>query len=115
VREKMAGYTECPKCGVMYKGEHTCKGKPTTPITLVEMQRALADMLDLMYPEWGPLPDIPKVFESAMYSAKTTMKEASERRVFIQDFAAALNRRGLLRNEVVDRFCEYGYTYMEAK
>jgi len=113
----MAGYIECSKCGVLYKGEHTCKGKEMTslhPITVEEMRRALEGMLNLIpimvYEEKET-----KIFESALYAAKTTMKDPTERRVFVQDFAASLNRKGLLASELVDKFCEHGYTYMEAK
>ncbi len=53
------------------------------------------------------------LLESAVFAAYTTLPKGSPRRVFVQDFAASLNRKGLLRNELVDRFCEYGYKYME--
>jgi len=53
------------------------------------------------------------LLESAMFAAYTTVPKGSPRRVFVQDFAASLNRKGLLRNEYVDKFCEYGYKYME--
>lgn len=56
-----------------------------------------------------------KVLASALYSAKSATKPwgVISQRVFIQDFAASLNRRGLLPNEKVDEFEELGYEYME--
>lgn len=57
------------------------------------------------------------LLEAAMYSAGVAISafapHASGARAFIQDFAAALNRRGLLPNDKVEEFTEYGYKYME--
>jgi len=55
-----------------------------------------------------------KVLASALYSAKSTLTAGSPRRVFIQDLAAALNRRGLLRDRDFDVFCKLGYEYMRS-
>lgn len=85
----------------------------SSPVTVEEMRRALYTMenrIGYMMPESRET----KMFEAAMYAAKTTMKDATERRVFVQDFAASLNRRGLLINENVDDFTKFGYIYMEA-
>ncbi|MCS7124546.1 MAG: hypothetical protein NZ932_03925 [Candidatus Bathyarchaeota archaeon] len=54
-----------------------------------------------------------KVLSAALYVAKTTLPKGSSRRVFIQDFAAALNRRKVLSNDLVDEFQQLGYRYME--
>jgi len=55
-----------------------------------------------------------KVLASALYSAKSTTKPwgVIPQRVFIQDLAASLNRRGILPNENVAKFEELGYEYM---
>jgi len=52
---------------------------------------------------------------SALSSAKTTLPKGSARRVFVQDLAASLNRKGVLWNEDVKEFEEAGYAYMEAE
>jgi len=154
-------WVECPKCGVLYKGEHNCSKKVasasriqevwrkfqhgvqtgiysgfdidawlnfaedagisrvearkyweqlgpkgSSSVTVEEMRRALDDMKkQLPFTSWG-------IFEAAMYAAKTTIKDASQRRVFVQDFWAALNRAGLLFT--TEPFLTEGYVYMEA-
>lgn len=47
-----------------------------------------------------------QVLDAALYAAEVTLPQGSPRRVFIQDFAAALNRRRILRNEEVEKFWE---------
>ena len=54
-----------------------------------------------------------RVVQAAMYSAKQTIKDWNGRRVFVQDFAAALNRRHLLTYDKYDEFTKLGYDYME--
>jgi len=88
--------------------------KHSSPVTVEEMRRALYTMehrIGYMLPESRET----KMFEATMFAAKTAMKDAHERRVFIQDFAASLNRKGLLINENIDDFMKYGYIYMEAQ
>jgi len=129
-------WVECPNCGVLYRGEHTCskeaekkwakeklkevKREYFGQVTVEEMRHALDGMIKQLSLSWErkqlvPLPALGSpLFESALYAAKTTMKDATERRVFIQDFAAALNRRALLDSELIDAFSKHGYVYMEA-
>lgn len=45
-----------------------------------------------------------EILDAALYGAKVTLQQGSPRSVFIQDFAAALNRRRLLKNEEVEEF-----------
>lgn len=59
-------------------------------------------------------PDAIKFMSATFESTYTTVDSADQRRVWVQDFAAALNRRGVLPNENVDRFQQLGYEYMEA-
>jgi len=81
------------------------------PVRVEEMRRALERMIDSL--GFSPLLTEAKLFEAAMFAAKTTMKNASERRVFVQDFFAALNRAGLLAT--TEPFLTSGYVYMEAQ
>jgi hypothetical protein len=53
------------------------------------------------------------MLQSALYAAKVTLPKGSPRRVFIQDFAASLNRKHILPNENYDKFQRLGYEYME--
>ena len=68
---------------------------------------------------WGP-PGKPlihpgcSILTAALVTAKTTLPKGSPRRVFIQDLAAALDRRKLISKEKYDEFVEAGYNYMEA-
>lgn len=107
---------QCPK----WKGKEVATATQSSPVTVQELRRALDSMKNqLAIPRGIPEPIgarvATQIFESTLYAAKTTMKDATERRVFIQDFAAALNRHGLLRSELVDAFMRHGYVYMEAE
>jgi len=82
----------------------------SSSVTVEEMRRALEGMTSQLEPPHST--EAKKIFEAAMFAAKTTMKDASERRVFVQDFFAALNRAGLLLT--TEPFLTYGYVYMEA-
>ena len=53
------------------------------------------------------------ILTSALFSAKSSLERGSPRRVFVQDLAASLNRKGLLSNEKVGKFTNLGYEYME--
>ena len=53
-----------------------------------------------------------KLLESALWAFKSTVSDATARRVFIQDLAASLNRKGLVSRGNVQFFREYGYMYM---
>jgi len=81
-------------------------------VTVEEMRHALIGMTNLLSIVTGSKGEM--IFEAFMYSAKVTMKQATERRAFIQDLAAALNRRYLLSKEDADTFSKLGYIYMEA-
>ena len=51
---------------------------------------------------------------STLHSAKTTLgTNENAKRVFIQDLAAALNRRSYLENSDVEAFKKAGYNYMK--
>lgn len=60
-----------------------------------------------------PLSTECSIVRSALYAAKSSLPKGSPRRVFIQDFAASLNRKQILPNENVDEFHKLGYEYME--
>lgn len=51
--------------------------------------------------------------KSALYAAKTTLPRGTLRRLFIQEFAASLNRKHTLPNENVEKFHKLGFQYME--
>ena len=66
---------------------------------------------------WGPgeageHPGCP-ILNAALFSAKSTLPKGSARRVFVQDLAAALDRRDLLKKEKHEEFLKAGYEYME--
>lgn len=86
--------------------------KQSEQITVEEMRNALIGMINLLSIVRGSKEEM--IFEAFMYAAKTTMKQATERRAFIQDLAAALNRRYLLSKEAANIFSNWGYIYMEA-
>lgn len=48
---------------------------------------------------------------AALYAAKG-IPDITDKRVWIQEFAASLNRKALLSNDNVQPFREYGYQYM---
>jgi len=54
-----------------------------------------------------------RVLRSSLYSARETIRDRSSRRVFIQDLATSLERRGLLKREDVEQFTGLGYLYTE--
>ena len=55
-----------------------------------------------------------KTLESAMYSVKQTIPDLTQKIVFVQDFAAALNRRHLLQYKKHSEFMNAGLEYMES-
>jgi hypothetical protein len=63
-----------------------------------------------------PPPDSPKcqVLMASLYAAKTSLPKGSPRRVFVEDLAASLNRRRILKSEQYDEFQKLGFEYMEA-
>jgi len=104
---------KCSECGSS-EVEPTAPSEHSSPVTVEEMRHALIGMVHQLSLSFDHKKFIEPLFESVMYAAKTTMKDASERRVFIQDLAAALNRRAWLDSRLVETFEKYGYTYMEA-
>jgi len=56
--------------------------------------------------------DFTNTMRAVMYALKVSISDPPAWRVFIQDFAASLNRKGLLANSNVDKFTEYAYAYM---
>jgi hypothetical protein len=55
------------------------------------------------------------MLKATMYSLKATVKSQPTWRVFIQDWAASLNRKGLLSNTNTQLFREWAYDYMRAE
>lgn len=99
----------------MYKGEHTCpEEKKVISESLPDTEEKALEWMMVQLPIVHDAAEA-KIFKAALYAAKATIAEPSSRRVFIQDFAASLNRAGLLRNALVDAFCKYGYAYMAIK
>jgi len=43
----MAGYTECPRCGVMYKGEHTCSTSTEAKL-IPKLSEGISGLSDLI-------------------------------------------------------------------
>jgi hypothetical protein len=58
---------------------------------------------------------IEKLLYSTMRALKTTVKDPTTWHVFIQDFAASLNRSGLLNKTSAKVFTEQAYAFMTAK
>ena len=54
-----------------------------------------------------------QVLDASLYAAKVSLPKGSSRRAFIQDLAASLNRRRLLRNKDVEEFWELAEQIME--
>lgn len=54
-----------------------------------------------------------QVLDAALYAVKVTCKDPTHRSVFVQDFAASLNRRRLLKNDDVERFWEAAETKLK--
>lgn len=55
-----------------------------------------------------------ELLSACMYAAYTTLKKGSCQHVYVQDLAAALNRRGLLRNEQgYEEFIKEGCRYLD--
>lgn len=125
-------YVRCPKCGdqmtkVVYETQHKyqCPRAAEKKVRFTAERMPEMAFLHIAYKMAGLLSDRGISFtdealslcldmlESTLYVAKATLPEGSPRRVFIQDFAASLNRKGLLANEDVDKFREYGYQYMD--
>jgi len=58
-----------------------------------------------------------EILGAVMYALKQTLKDVEDQvkaRVFIQDWAASLNRKGLLSNTNEQLFREWAYSYMHA-
>lgn len=79
--------------------------------TVKSEEEIVSEMCDLLTADSGAC----AVLEAVLFSAKSTLPAGSPRRVFIQDLAAALNRRDMLHSRDVGKFCELGYKYMEQK
>jgi hypothetical protein len=60
--------------------------------------------------------NVQEILGAVMYTLKETVahyiKDETTWHIFIQDFAAALNRRGLLSNENEQLFREHAYQFM---
>jgi len=67
----------------------------------MEVERELDELCELINAK--PYSRDCLVLKSAMYSAGSTLRP-TDRRVFAQDLAASLNRRGILSKERYDRF-----------
>lgn len=55
------------------------------------------------------------MLKATMYSLKATVKDPTTWHVFIQDWAASLNRKHLLSNTNEQLFREWAYSYMNAE
>lgn len=88
-------------------------------ITTLDRERKLCDLIPtghiLPTGEYIFNPRECRILSAALYSAKSTLAEGSPRRVFIEDLAAALDRRGLIDKKKIDEFVKAGFEYMEAK
>lgn len=54
-----------------------------------------------------------QVLDATLFSVKSTCKDPTHRSVFIQELAASLNRRRLLKNDDVERFWEAAETKLK--
>ena len=60
---------------------------------------------------WSPC----KLLEAFMYSVKQSVKDETTWHVFIQEFAAALNRQKILSNTNEQPFREWAYRYIHGQ
>lgn len=118
----------CSYCGEKGHSLHECpkwkeRRQPAayTPSTTISERETRA--LELMSSALGLVysDSANNVLEAAMYSAKATVKDPSLRRVFVQDFASSLQRKGLRTGtyilwgeERINSFIKHGYEFMEA-
>ena len=58
---------------------------------------------------------VEKILYATMSTLKSTVKDETTWHVFIQDFAACLNRAGRLSNKYEQLFREEAYAFMRAK
>lgn len=79
------------------------------PASVVVRTKASREMRKLI--QATPHPWEEHLLQSVMYAVETTC-EFTAQRVFIQELAASLNRKGLLKNNDVQAFREWGYMYM---
>ena len=61
---------------------------------------------------WYSAGNVQEIIGAVMHTLKQTVKDETTWHVFIQDFAAALNRRGLLSNTNEQPFRESAYQFM---
>jgi hypothetical protein len=55
------------------------------------------------------------LLKATMYALKASLKDETTLHVFIQDWAASLNRKGLLSNTNEQLFREWAYSYISAE
>jgi hypothetical protein len=55
------------------------------------------------------------MLKATMYALKASLKDETTLHVFIQDWAASLNRKGLLSNTNEQLFREWAYSYIGAE
>jgi len=82
------------------------------PVTKEQFLKAMINLIDTGVEDYAGSENVDNAISAALFAAKTTITERNTQRVFIQDFAASLNRKGLLSNTNVQPFREYGYQYM---
>jgi len=71
----------------------------------------LCNKLDIPY-QTLPSP-VCQVLDASLYAGKVSLQRGSPRHAFVQDLAASLNRRRILKNEDVDSFTELGIQIIE--
>lgn len=79
----------------------------------ITAQKKMCRLIPWGPPDAGEHPGCP-LLNAALVSAKTTLAKGSPRRVFVQDLAAALDRRDLIKKGKYDEFVTIGHEYMEA-
>lgn len=77
-------------CFILFEGWH----KETDPMEIMDAKQC-------------------KVLSASLHSAKSSLKQGSPRRVFVQDLTASLNRKQVVSNDRINQFTELGYDFME--
>ena len=82
------------------------------PVTKEQLLKAMINLIDTGIEDYQGSENVDNAIIAALFAARSTITDWNQQRVFIQDFAASLNRKELLSNTNVLLFLEYGYKYI---
>lgn len=71
----------------------------------------LCNTLDISYQTMKS--PVCQVIDASLYAGKVSLSKGSPRQAFVQDLAASLNRRRLLKNEDVESFTDLAIEIVE--